>query len=404
MYRLIFNAIVGGIIGSLTNYLAIKMLFRPYEEKRVFGIKIPFTPGLIPKQVKRIANSISETIGIHLLDEKTILSGINDFDVKTHLNKITDKKIEEYIQNESTIRDLINEFYGETDIIEELKNLINKSIYELDFDFDKIVKGYLVSYIDSENQIGKYIPEKLDAYISQVIHDKTPDIAHKIQLVLQSETVEYKIKDSIRKYISSKAGLFGFMGSLINVDSIYEALKPELYKIMEDEDIKDFIEKEIINYKNEALNKKLSELPNFDQEELISLISGHISQSISEYIKSESGEKAVKNKISDIVDKLADTKIEKLVSGKNYVKFNNIKNIIFDRISDFIFKSASEIITYIDIQKLVREKIDEFDIRFIEKLIIDIAGQELKAINILEGVLGVLMGIVSAYLFYYLKL
>ena len=48
--KLIIPIIVGAIIGYFTNWLAIKMLFRPHYEKKIFGIKIPFTPGLIPKE------------------------------------------------------------------------------------------------------------------------------------------------------------------------------------------------------------------------------------------------------------------------------------------------------------------------------------------------------------------
>ncbi len=48
--KFLIASIIGGIIGYLTNWIAIKMLFRPYEEKRIFGMKVPFTPGLIPKE------------------------------------------------------------------------------------------------------------------------------------------------------------------------------------------------------------------------------------------------------------------------------------------------------------------------------------------------------------------
>ncbi len=59
--------LLGAFIGYITNYLAIKMLFRPFEEKRVFGLRIPFTPGLIPKRREEIATAIAHTIEQHLL-------------------------------------------------------------------------------------------------------------------------------------------------------------------------------------------------------------------------------------------------------------------------------------------------------------------------------------------------
>jgi uncharacterized membrane protein YheB (UPF0754 family) len=61
--------IVGAAIGALTNEIAIKMLFRPYKEKRLLGIRVPFTPGVIPAQRHTIAKNIAETF------EQNLLSG-----------------------------------------------------------------------------------------------------------------------------------------------------------------------------------------------------------------------------------------------------------------------------------------------------------------------------------------
>ncbi|NJK52914.1 MAG: DUF445 domain-containing protein [Leptolyngbyaceae cyanobacterium SU_3_3] len=54
--------VVGGIIGYFTNDIAIKMLFRPYRALYIGGKKIPFTPGLIPRNQERLAKRISDTI------------------------------------------------------------------------------------------------------------------------------------------------------------------------------------------------------------------------------------------------------------------------------------------------------------------------------------------------------
>jgi uncharacterized membrane protein YheB (UPF0754 family) len=52
----------GLIIGYFTNDIAIRMLFRPYREYRLLGLRVPFTPGLIPQNQPRLARKISETI------------------------------------------------------------------------------------------------------------------------------------------------------------------------------------------------------------------------------------------------------------------------------------------------------------------------------------------------------
>ena len=50
-----FPPLIGGAIGWLTNAIAIWMLFHPYREYRVFGLKLPFTPGLIPSRINELA-------------------------------------------------------------------------------------------------------------------------------------------------------------------------------------------------------------------------------------------------------------------------------------------------------------------------------------------------------------
>ncbi len=94
MFELAYIArpLIGAVIGYITNDIAIRMLFRPRTAKYIFGVKVPFTPGLIPKEKSRIAASIGNAISTNLMNrevlEKTLLSeemvtklrnGIRDF-------------------------------------------------------------------------------------------------------------------------------------------------------------------------------------------------------------------------------------------------------------------------------------------------------------------------------------
>jgi len=65
-------AFVGGIIGYVTNWLAIKMLFRPLTEKRFLGMRIPFTPGILPRERHALALSLGEVVSRDLLTEEVL--------------------------------------------------------------------------------------------------------------------------------------------------------------------------------------------------------------------------------------------------------------------------------------------------------------------------------------------
>lgn len=59
---LLLPPVAGGIIGYFTNDLAIKMLFRPYRPLYWGKQRLPFTPGLIPSNQKRLAQKVANAI------------------------------------------------------------------------------------------------------------------------------------------------------------------------------------------------------------------------------------------------------------------------------------------------------------------------------------------------------
>lgn len=69
LLKYISGPLIGAVIGYCTNYIAVKMLFFPKKEIYVFGKKLPFTPGAIPKGKTRLAKAIGEIVGKTLVTE-----------------------------------------------------------------------------------------------------------------------------------------------------------------------------------------------------------------------------------------------------------------------------------------------------------------------------------------------
>lgn len=72
IWKLLAAPVIGAIIGYCTNWLAVKMLFRPREEKYIFGIKLPFTPGVIPKGKKRLAAAVGRVVNEQLITKEAV--------------------------------------------------------------------------------------------------------------------------------------------------------------------------------------------------------------------------------------------------------------------------------------------------------------------------------------------
>ncbi|MGG7077160.1 DUF445 domain-containing protein [Clostridium sardiniense] len=95
---IIVLALVGGIIGWITNVLAIKLMFRPINPIIIPILNIEII-GLIPKRKKEIAKNIGEVVSKELLSVDDIINlSINESDKEDLNNYIKDK-----------IRNLVNE-------------------------------------------------------------------------------------------------------------------------------------------------------------------------------------------------------------------------------------------------------------------------------------------------------
>lgn len=66
------GVVVAAMIGGITNYLAIRMLFRPRRAMYIGSWRIPFTPGLIPKRRGEIAASLGRVVAGYLVTSEAM--------------------------------------------------------------------------------------------------------------------------------------------------------------------------------------------------------------------------------------------------------------------------------------------------------------------------------------------
>ena len=87
---MVAGPLVGSLIGYCTNYIAVKMLFRPLKPVKIGNYTLPFTPGIIPKGKERLAKALGSAIGETLLTKEDMTNALLTDDIK---NKIIVRKI-----------------------------------------------------------------------------------------------------------------------------------------------------------------------------------------------------------------------------------------------------------------------------------------------------------------------
>lgn len=112
----LLGPVTGAVIGYFTNWLAIKMMFRPHQPKHLFGMQLPFTPGLIPKERGRIAEAIGSSISENLMNKEVLEKNLLSEDMLTKIGNEYDTFISQQKVNGETLRNFLEHYISSKDL------------------------------------------------------------------------------------------------------------------------------------------------------------------------------------------------------------------------------------------------------------------------------------------------
>ena len=215
--RAIVAPLLGGVIGYITNDLAIRMLFRPRKAVYIGRFHVPFTPGLIPAQQGRIAQSIGDVVSSQLLNEETLR--------KTLLSEATVQKLQDKVR--AFLRKLSKDGRRVRELLakEEVRERVNLDVDELT---QKLTEGLTAKIIESklgytvvdsiigdkmdfinqnkwlsilvDDNAQKSIKEKLAEKVDEIIAEKAPDAVATIVERYKDEIMDARICDLYARF------------------------------------------------------------------------------------------------------------------------------------------------------------------------------------------------------------
>lgn len=129
------------------------------------------------------------------------------------------------------------------------------------------------------------------------------------------------------------------------------------------------------------------------QNELISM-----DEISAQFLTDENKQKLVET-IKEKVKEVVAEKTESIPFGLGSVVNNMVEEIVEVELTIFIYDQADEMVSdmtqNIDIEKMVEDKINQFELKKIEEIILKVASKELKHIELLGGLLGAIIGFVQ---------
>ena len=281
-YSSLLHPLVGAVIGYITNWIAVKMLFKPSKAIYIGKFKLPFTPGIIPKNQERLAVGISTTIANSLLNEDILKENLLSEDIKDQISESIDNFLNSNETSPVSLIDLINKTEHSEELNQTIDNLVTT------------ITNSILSTIKEAN-------------LAQTI----------------STEVEKAVEDYMEKNLLTRIAKKPILSSLT------ENLEPQVNNYIEtngEKLIHDMVEKELTKYLNtSSLDlKDFIKNSNIDIKSIIlSLYTSIISSKLSSILDTINITKVIENKIKSMDSK----EIEKLVLSIISKELNALVNL-----------------------------------------------------------------------------
>lgn len=362
---IIVMIVIGALIGGLTNYVAIKMLFRPYEPVIIFGRKMPFTPGLIPKRRSELSEQIGKMVVEHLLTAESIRQKFLTPQFRKDITKWIQSKLKEYETSGQTVADAL----GKIHISEEKAETKLRS-----FISDKAENWYAENKASTVSDV---LPESANEYVESKIPDVTNFILKKGQDFFSSNEGRMQLDKMVQDFFEDKGMLWNMLQMFMKNEKLVDKIEPEIQQFLRAEGTKGMI--------NELLRKEWHTLKQRDIEdvyETFNLAKAGIPLQ-NEFIKMIQLNRIFEKPVGELIQES-----EGFLTGR-------ILPIVMEILFEKIIEHVGLFMEKLHLEQIIKEQVDAFSLERLEEMILSIAKRELGMITYLGALLGGLIGLVQ---------
>ncbi|TDM42838.1 DUF445 family protein [Macrococcoides canis] len=375
MYALgmiLFMGLIGSLIGGFTNFIAIKMLFRPFEPKFLFGKQLPFTPGLIPKRRNELSLKIGEMVTHHLLTPEVFKEKLMTPQTEQLLKRMLNKQVQDLKEGQYSIDDFAQRF--NIDITNVAESKVHNKV-------DQLLQEKIETY--QSESIEALLPQGLKDKIDSKVEEAPELIIEKLRAYVNSDSGYNDIMQMIDRFFMEKGRLVSMIQMFMTQEMIAERVIKEANALSEEPKIRSIIETEI--------KKEYARIMAMTPESLVA------AQDITRF-KEELNSNIVR---AMHIDHYMKTPLYILVPQA----FQYAEAEGGDRLIHYVMTKTADniavILEKIHIAEIIKDQIDNFELSFLEKLVIEISSKELKLITLLGfllgGIIGVFQGIIAIF-------
>ena len=165
--KLVIMVIISAAIGWITNWVAIKMLFRPHNEINLGLFKIQ---GFIPKRRAEIGIGIADVIQNELISIKDVIANIDREEFSKRLNDLIDDVLEKNLKTKVKEKFPVMQMFFSDKMAKDVSNTIKGIVMENQEKIFEIFSNYAEENINFStiitDKISNFSLDKLEEIIN----------------------------------------------------------------------------------------------------------------------------------------------------------------------------------------------------------------------------------------------
>ncbi|MCP3026769.1 DUF445 domain-containing protein [Halobacillus sp. A5] len=373
-FLILFMMLIGAAIGGVTNSLAIKMLFRPYQAIYIGKFRLPFTPGVIPKRQKELARQLGRMVVNHLLTAEGLKRKIKGQDFQNQLTTFAQNEVEKALQNDQSLQQLLNTL-------------------QLDIDIERVEEA-AAEWVDQRYNL--MMEELRQKKVKNILSDDwlykaeagTDQLAGYIQLKVQHFLMSREGKEKVGALIDDYLDKQGFLGNMIQSfmgsDRVIDRVHPVIVRYVSAKETTEWLQTMLQTELENALEQPLG------------------------YFEDKIGKGVISTSLGQVVTKALPVEKWLNQSVSEWTKPLQSK-ILLDVLPALVPKTAELLSSKIEtmmasmnLAEIVQEQVESFNVGRLEEMVLDISRKEFKMITylgaLLGGIIGLLQGIIVLFI------
>ncbi len=412
--------VAGAFIGYLTNYIAIKMLFYPKRAYYIFGVRVPFTPGLIPKKRKEIIDKISESIASNIVKKEDIVRYLYKREnrealysmAENYIRRLCDEKLWVFVDQGA-----LKEAVGKA-IDSHLEGFISYQVNNFIPSADNFLREALVGMLGFDKTpkdvLGEIGVDRVKRIVYEYVRKVLIDISDSLDSPEMRDLIKSKIVSAVDKYADDSniviASLVSMLAPLIeDNEKLIDVIVAQLQSVLLDFKTYDMVKTSVFGViEREILSRSFRDIlesGGFGSPESVSAV---LSEKVVAWLGKNSVKRSMVQRVVSVINghRLTIRIVAYLkILGNRYSlrdmmefvrpgTFGELHMKVVDTLLYLIAKNRESIFDF-DIGAFAKKRLDALDISRIEDIVLNISKDQFKYIDLFGGLLGFIIGIVE---------